>query len=349
MTNELKLIFDDSELEKIQQSDLKDRQHPLKRLLFSDYNYERNHQVLTNTDRALRHLSEKNEKWISSLKKRLLDFDDYSTSSSALGEIRAFGYLLEAGISVKPLSSGSDFLLRQKEDEEEDEVLLEVHSKQMNHNETQALEEFHQGKRGRSVASPTSPKIIVREHVTTPCGKPKKGESTTENVISKLAYIKGKEHQLSKDKTSILWLDFQDESWNLFDDVGRILPIRTWNSAFYSGEFWYAFYGWKSAIIFEMSELDHPFYGKQVKMRHDGRFLQSNKLDAVIISFSRNTIVMENPYSTKAIKPWLWKKLIYLPWFNFEYSYTNWLVSDLEQKIDLDKKKIIALSKYISL
>lgn len=340
--DELKLIFNDSEIEYITNTTLKDRCHPVKRLLYPRDGAERDSQVVKNTERALRHLKQAHSQWLMNLKPRLLNIDDYSTSSGALGEIRAFGYLLEAGFSVKPISrNGADFWVEY----DQEKVLVEVHSKQFHHKESESLENFYNNLKGENTKIYQNQEWVVAEHITDPCGRPKKNENVTENVISKLSAIKQREHQMSGDYTSILWLDFQDKIWDLLDSVDRVLPIRTWNSAFYSGELWYAFYGWKDAPIFEEFRFNLPYVlDRQVKMRHEGRFRTSTKLDAVIISFARNTIILENPCTRKAIKPSLWKKLFFLPWFNFEYSYTNWPMADLTQRLNLDQQKLIALS-----
>lgn len=342
MIDELKLILNDSEIEYITNTTLKDRCHPVKRLLYPRDRVERDFQVVVNTERALRHLIQHHRQWLMNLKPRLLNIDDYSTSSGALGEIRAFGYLLEAGILVNPISgNGADFWVEY----DQEKVLVEVHSKQFHHKESESLENFYNYLRGENTKIYQNEGWVVGEHISVPCGKPKKHENVTENAISKLSAIKQREHQMSRDHTSILWLDFQDEIWDLLDTVDRVLPVRTWNSAFYSGELWYAFYGWKDAPIFEEFRFDMPYFlGQQVKMRHEGRFRNSTKLDAVIITFSRNTVILENPSSEKAIKPSLWKKLVFLPWFKFEYSYTNWPVADLIHRFDLDKQKLITLS-----
>jgi hypothetical protein len=189
-------------------------------------------------------------------------------------------------------------------------------------------------------------------HRTVPLGRPKIVKTITENplietiteeAISKLASIKQTERQMSSEETSILWLDFQDEIWNLLDTRDRVLPLKTHNNAFQSGELWYAFYGWKDAPIYEEFRWD-MLLGDVVKMRHEGRFRQDTKLDAVVISFSGDTIILENPYSQKPIKPWLWKRLVLLPRFNFEMSYTNWPAVNLRQRIELEKEKLIGLS-----
>lgn len=346
MTDELKLLLElkDSEIERITNTTLKDRCHPVKRLLYPRDRVERDFQVIANTERALRHLRQHHpqSQWLEDLKPRLLNIDDYSTSSGALGEIRALGYILEAGISVKPISgNGADFWV----EDNQEKILIEVHSKQLHRQQSESLEKFYNDLRNEITKSDRKTGWVIGEHNTVPFGKPQKHENVAENAISKLSAIKPTEHQMSTNSTSILWLDFQDEVWDLLDTVDRVLPIRTWNGAFYSGELWYAFYGWKDAPIFEEFRFDLPsFLCQQVKMRHEGRFRNSTKLDAVIISFSRNTLILENPFSEKAIKPSLWKKLVFLPWFNFEYSYTNWPVADLIHRLDLDKQKLIALS-----
>ena len=140
MTNELKLLLDDAEIECITNTTLKDRCHPVKRLLDPRDEVERDFQVIANTERALRHLKQHHTQWLMNLKPRLLNIDDYSTSSGALGEIRAFGYILEAGISVKPISrNGADFLV----EDNQEKVLIEVHSKQLHDKESESLEKLY--------------------------------------------------------------------------------------------------------------------------------------------------------------------------------------------------------------
>ena len=348
MTDELKLLLDDAEIECITNTTVKDRCHPVKRLLYPRNEVERDSQVIENTERALRHLKQHHTQWLMNLKPRLLNIDDYSTSSGALGEIRAFGSILQAGISVKPISrNGADFLV----EDNQEKVLIEVHSKQWYQPQSEALEKFNKDFRNEITKSDRKPGLVIREHKIVPFGEPQEGENVTENVISKLCAIKKSEHQMSTDYTSIIWLDFQDELWELLDTVDRVLPVRTLNKAFYSGEFWYAFYGWEDAPIFQDFSLDMP-NDVEKKMRHPGRFRNSTKptkLDAVIISFPRNTVILENPFSKKAIKPSLWKKLTFLPWFNFEYSYTNWPAMNLIQRIELEEEKLKKLIELSSI
>lgn len=340
MIDQLKLILTSAEIEGIINTTIKDRYHPVKRLLQPRLRCGRDEVVIFNTKIAVKHIVEHDIKWLMSLKQRLLNVDDYSTSSGTLGEIRALGYLLQTGISVNPIGkAGSDFWLS----EGKEKAFVEVHSRQLNSDEREDLENFHNKiLRNIDFNSQANQRVYVMEHGTVPLGRPKIGENITENAISKLASIKGKEHQMSSDETSILWLDFQDETWDLLDTINRVLPLTTHNNAFYSGELWYAFYGWIDAPIYEAFRWD--MVNDVVKMRHQGRFRQETKLDAVVVSFSRDTIILENPYSRKPIKPWLWKRLVLLPRFNFEMSYTNWPAVNLRQRIELEKEKLIGLS-----
>jgi len=81
------------------------------------------------------------------------------------------------------------------------------------------------------------------------------------------------------------------------------------------------------------------------KMRHDGRFRQNTKIDAVIVSFPKDTIILENPFSRKPVQAWLWRKLTLLPDFNFELSHLNWPRADLSQRIETQKITLEALAR----
>ena len=71
-------------------------------------------------------------------------------------------------------------------------------------------------------------------------------------------------------------------------------PINTWNCGFYSGPLWYALYGWKGIPIFEGESIY-----SSVIIRHDGRFRMETKIDAVICSLPRCTMIFDNPFTKK--------------------------------------------------
>lgn len=343
-------IFEQEELESIKKAPNQDRKHPLKRLLFPEV--ERDSQVSINTEIAIRHILPKHRDWILKLKKRLLALDDYSHSSSALSEIRAFGDLLMCGISVEPVITSKskktpEFVVMNQDPK----VFIEVHAKQINNEEAKSLSAFIKNpfasKTGNTYSNKKC-KVSVAEHICTPFGKPKLRESVTENVISKIAQRKNNEGQFSENAPSILWLDFQDESWDMLSSlmVKKTLPVMSANGAFYSGDIWYAFYGWKGAPIFENFSLNLPYDFN--KMSHCGRFRDPNtKIDAAIISFERDIVILENPWSQKPVNPSLWKQFFSHKWFNFEYSYMNWPTYNLSERIKLDQQKIMAIAKEI--
>lgn len=97
-------LFTEEEQKKIFSFDELDRLHPLKRILFPrDAHYGNDSQVAMNTFNAFKFVNSSDKQWLSSLKSRMMEIKDYSTSSAALGELRAYGFLLEAGVKVKPV------------------------------------------------------------------------------------------------------------------------------------------------------------------------------------------------------------------------------------------------------
>ncbi len=316
----------------------KDRRHPLQRLLFPQ---DRDEQFVYNTGVALNLIFERDERWILSKKRQLLSTENYNDASSVLGEVRAYGALLRCELTVKPGSAGvtsePDFLV-------ETEVFVEVHAKQPEPDEALALERHHD-ERFRSIPGEG---VSVRMHFHTPFGVPKPGESVTRNAIQKLAQIKQKEEakqQFSDLAPSILWLDFQDEAWSLIINASDAAPIVSWHRGFYSKPLWYAFYGWKGAPVFQGEMIEAGACRPLNKMRHDGRFRQNTKIDAVIVSFPKDTIILENPFSRKPVQAWLWRKLTLLPDFNFELSHLNWPRADLSQRIETQKITLEALAR----
>ena len=341
ISEELKVLINafsltDSDLDNIKSIKKKHEEHPLKRLLCSDD--EAAKQTLCNTSRALKNILFKKREWLSkSIRKRLLNKKDFTESSSVLAEIRGLGYLLEAGFDIdfkKLNESRPEYWIKKGSDE----AIVEVHSKHMSAEEMKALENHH----NQPFDSTDSP-IQFREHIITPFGKPKNGkENTTINVIQKLAGIKNVENQFSKNITSILWLDFQGETWSMAPRPRSIFPVSSWREGFYSGEFWYAFYGWKGCPVFEGMTHRHI-----KKMQHDGRFYQTTNIDAVVISLLNTTLIMENPNSAKKIKNNFIENIFRLPWYRHEYSYLNWPAQNLQKRLDYDIENILALEEQL--
>jgi len=241
--------------------------------------------------------------------------------------------LLEAGYEAVPIienhdESTPDFHLIHNNKEV---VVVEVYSRQMTGDEVKQLEEF----RNQPWPEKQGQRVLSRSHVVTPFGKPGSGENTTENVISKLASIKQEESQFSDIYPCILWLDFQDEIWDMLVREDWATPLNTWNSGFYSGPLWYALYGNKGTPIFEGESIYNS-----VKMRHNGRFRMETKIDAVICTFPRCTIIFDNPFTNKAIPCWFYSCLINIPWFSFAWSYINLPPCSLKDRIRYQEETI---------
>jgi hypothetical protein len=190
-------LFSENEIEHINNTPIKDRQHPVKRLLSNSGEHA---QVLVNTERALKFINNEHPDWINRIKNRLTDMEVYSASSSALGEIRAFGYLLEAGYKVVPIIETSETTPDFHVVHNEEIVVVEVHSRQLTDDEAKQLEDF----RNKPWPQKEGSRVLARSHVVTPFGKPTPRENVTENVISKLTSIKQEESQFSDKYPSVL-------------------------------------------------------------------------------------------------------------------------------------------------
>jgi hypothetical protein len=262
--------------------------------------------------------------------------------------------MLEAGMDVQPIptetSATADFVVSS----DGVSIHVEVHSKQYDDTESENLERFNRGdnspdfeihetkvEREERVGTITS-----RMTVVTPFGKPASGETVSENVISRLASIKwakGKEPQFPLEGPSILWLDFQDELWNMGLGPNNLQPVRTWNGGFQSGEIWYSLYGWKEAAIFQGSAFDMNNRGSIVSMRHDGRFRMKTKVTACILLFRQACIIAENPFVDMNLPDGFRVQMPYLPWFRWEHSYMRWPSDTLSERIEGEKTMIESL------
>jgi hypothetical protein len=342
-------ILTNAQIEEILNAPTKDRTHPL--LQVKNYT-ERNGVCYFNTLFAIGQILDRDIDWLRNNSHRLCHIDDYYTSiSSILGEIRTYGYLLGAGFDTQPIpesnKSTPDFYLTHVDGSK---IEVEVNSKQYHKDESKALEEFNKSKATTS----GSENIIFREHVITPCGKPKTviengepktEENVTENVISKIASIKKDEKQFSDNCPGILWLDFQDEIWQLGLNSENVSPLRTWNDEFFSGEIWYGFYGKKGLPIFERDALENRPLKSSIRMRHEGRYNLSTKLDACIISFANDLIILENPSANNPLPDWFFEKITNLRRFNIQSSWMQWPEHKLKNRIENEILRIESLSE----
>ena len=336
MIDVLETFISNRDLENVLQAYGKDRPHPLNQI--ASYR-EDNGFAYYNTLQAIQNIIEVNPGWLKRISYRLVNVDDFAEASSALGEVRAYGYLLGAGVQVEPVVEGEgptpDFRICKSPS---NVIEVEVNSKQYSEAESEALKEFVS-----SASEQPASGVDFREICVTPFGKPGEGENIAENVISKLASIKASERQFTSSCISILWLDFQDILWGLGIEAESALPVRTGNEEFFSGELWYAFYGVEGLPIFERDSLEERAIETSVSMRHNGRFRVSTKIDACIVSFPEETVVLENPYSNNSLPEWLSRCLAQLRNYNFALSWQTWPFDDLKDRVAAEVKRIHAL------
>jgi len=377
----LEAIFTEQEFKDLSSIKGKDRSHPVRWLIdiareakSGDYlrSNEFGQQILVNTEGAIKSIEiAGHDDWVQKQKSRLLEKKDFSTPSAALAEIRAFGNLLSTGLKVTPLRTGDrptpDFKV---EGRDGDKIFVEVFAKQMQGKEAKDLEDFNHGKPSSSGRKGAH----IREHVVTPFGKPKcelsdhnfpiPVETVTENAISKLAQIKEAQHQASLTNPTLLWVDFQDEIWQLAHHAESVFPLLSWHGELTSGSLFYAYYGWKGAPIFELHAVEERISSPPKPMRHHGQFggpglmndirrfvdrlrgKPKSRFDAVVVSFYRTIAILENPYSRKPIPNKLWRHLTHLPWFSIEHSYLDWpQKGSLKRRLEIERQRLEAMAK----
>ena len=297
------------------------------------------------------------ETWLRKQVQRLLDLDDYSNATAALAEIRAFGALIEAGLSVAPVSlqkgfSTSDFHI------DIDELIIEVEvaAKHQDHDQDQLEEAIYSaiGKKEKNfpegvehsayTTGHANVQMVASEHH--PGGVPdpnKPNDSVQTNLISRVCGIKGSEEQFSDGGPSILVIDFtafggREGARLLFGTSEQAAPIISGHQGLTSGALWYAMYGWKGAPVLEESSARH------VQMPHDGRFRltgsQKSKLSAVLLVLPCTVVLFENPWPIHRLPDKVRLAMCRYPWFDLIHSVGDWRIGDVERKVKLQKGMI---------
>ena len=228
-------VVSPQEIEQLQKSLKPGARHALLALALDDSQ----HQVGANTETAARAIFPNNEVWLRALKPRLLDNTDTANASNALGEIRAYGSLLETTMSVNPAPA-----VPSKKVQPEFEVnagdgpaIVEVHSRQLDPTQAKALQQFHLDQRQKHQEAVAKDNATgKRQTITTgaigiiPFGAPnpeKPGDSVLTNVISRVCGIKNSDKQVDSAKPFILWLDLQDPLvWGYLSiSNGQLVPF----------------------------------------------------------------------------------------------------------------------------
>jgi len=264
------------------------------------------HQVATNTENAARNILHKDQNWLTKLKPRLLDTSDFTNSSSALGELRAYGALLDTAMDVRPNPgvSGKKVIPEFEVNAGDGAVIVEVHSRQLDQMQAKAImghRKMHRAEHEIAVeeAKKAGKKGVVTSSIigVIPLGAPaprKSGDSVLTNSISRICGIKKEEKQIDPEKPFVLWLDLQDPTvWGVPLPEQLLSPIFSQfrSEGVDSGALWFALYGRKGDPMIEMRGCDY----RQIAMLHDGRFALSSKISAVVYSLPQITVLMEHP------------------------------------------------------
>jgi hypothetical protein len=340
------------EIERLYQSLTQGAGHPLIALAKS----EAHHEVKTNTERAARRILRANPDWMPKLKARLIDTSDLSNASSALGEIRAYGALLDTDMAVKPNPAvpGKKVL---PEFDVDGGVIVEVHSRQLDPMQAQALATHRamhyaehkiavqEAKKAGEAGVVTSSAIGVM-----PLGAPdraKAGDSILTNAISRICGIKKDEKQIDPAKPFVLWLDLQDPLvWGGSLSEEQFAPIYTESKdgAVGTGALWFALYGRKGDPMIEMFGLEYH----QTAMLHDGRFALSAKISAVVFSLSRATVLMEHPSAAMPLPARFRGSLLKAPFFRLDLSLCEWSRGLVRSQTDLGRELVAQAAQALT-
>jgi hypothetical protein len=219
-------IVTPAELEQLTRARKAGRTHPVVALALS----KPHSQEAANTETAAKRIASTELPWLESQRGRLLNTTDFTEASSTLGELRAYGALLEAAFSVSPRPRVGNKVPEFEVDAGDGAVIVEVHSRQLDPAVARAMAQaevdVHAG-RGMVRGG-----VIVGEPVdVVPFGPPdpeKDGDSVTTNAISRVARIKEDEGQVDPAKPFVLWLDLQDTTvWGLPLSEEQFSPLYT--------------------------------------------------------------------------------------------------------------------------
>lgn len=293
------------------------RPHPLCELLA---NSEDPPPISLATIRSLRLASKSEPLWMKRLRARLLDAADFTNAGAALGEIRAYGAMTFAGLKPKPIDQGDNPDFRVEVGEKA--IIVEVHTKQMDYTQQAKLGAWLDARK-HSVPPPgvsveTSPSIA-------PFGEPdrsKPGDTVVANMISRLAGIKAREHQLHEGLANVLWLDLCSSPLGMLIDTGHALPFMSRMGRISSGALWYAAYGRRGLPIIEGRAHAHHVV---VPMGHDGKFVgRSTKISGLIASCIDGFVLLENPSPIVGLPPAFRNALLTHMAFKSEQSVCAW-------------------------
>lgn len=338
-------LFTEAEQEKIreirEQVEILGR-HPLVQLLFCSDNNQFATQHLANLLTGVQMIQQRWTEWhlSASDRKRLVDLE-IDTCSSVLGELKVFGYLIEAFPDTRPVPTTAtktpDFEVKHHQRLSSPSVFVEVHSKawssQMHNKMKQHQRDFHDG-----VIGGEGP-VRVAEMMIEPFAGAKK-DSQTEDGVSKIASIGQKACQIPEGHAGLIWLNLEQFDLDLILSVHDTCPLYSMGRGdCRSGIIWNALYGVKHLPLYEVYP-DRPVK----KMQHDGMFA-SSKLSAVAVNFGREIMLFENPIAETPLPDWFRTQFFNVKWFCSHYSRLQLPGCDLAKLIDIELQQCRALEK----
>ena len=289
-------------------------------------------EILSITTEAISMIKSEDIKFISSLKGRLLDRISYDGPESSLGEIRTYSSLLKIfGDNVKlrvpkknqPTSDFEVCLKKRK-------IIIEVNSPQPD----VTLIQTGKLKWVKEVSNEVyklNDRKALKCNVTSraPFGR-ERCKNLYENAIHKLTQIKQGDKQSESNSYSILWVDLFDEYLSIISNTGTfskplLVKMNAGDEIVSTNILWYSIYGKKSLPIYDSK----PVYDRTTAiMAHNGKFAIDNfsKWDMVIYTSPLNTVVYQNPFSSKKPPLYLINKIKKLSRFNKKmsrYSISN--------------------------
>jgi hypothetical protein len=321
-------------IDQVWQSPKTYREHPLIPMFRSLIQDGIDISTLHVTNEAIRQFDLRPEhgEWLRSRLASCLQIDDFSSSASALGEVRAGGALLQGGFRVHPIAESRtptcDFQITYNGLE----AYVEVATKQMSGTTVDYLNSSRDS----------------REKSICPGGVPdpdKDGETIGENVGHKFASIKPKAKQVPTGSVALLWVDVQDEDW-WPADITHTKPVVSSNGEFYSGGIWHGFYGSKGTPLFERQSTEERIKAEQYTQSYPGLFSQHDRWSAAVLSFRNGAVVFEHPSPAIPMPESLARQLLTLP--NADYSEW-WVKWPLEQQDALSERINRTISELESL
>lgn len=294
--------------------------------------------------------------WVLSLRPRLIEPNSWSEAESALGELRAMGELLKAGLQVRPAqvdetgahgNSRPEFLI----EHDGQEIFVEVWTRTGDKADpVRIAKELAENARTKDVPGGT---VTTSHAALAPFGMPqpgKVGDSILTNVISRLASVKRAEHQARSGKPFVVWIDLQGEAM-IFDHSSQLRPLTSRNGGLYSGGYWCAFYARKGDVLFEGDQFSPaPFE----KMLHEGRFHQTRpdnsitKVAAFILSSPDSIAVFEHPAAATPISSSFRRTLLDLPRLNIDCSLLNWQPGLVASTVEAQRNSICSVAAALS-